>query len=305
MFSNDQINHILSIFDKQIAFFAARTLGTDVLSDQEKQTLSDAGVDVRKLQADPAYDLVTLNFHLGLLSNVLSSKKIREMPYEQLVKYIESGNYIPLTQKEQAIIASIKRQSLSDIRSAKGKIFSDINNVVNKEFLSNRANQEQFIRDKIQNTRVSRKNIAQEIARLTGDWSRDFDKSVQYISHTALNEGRASLLERRSGKEAKVYFQVQPDACESCKGAYLKKGSNEPIVFPLSSIQANGNNIGKKQRDWLPTINAIHPACRCLLSEYIEGTVWDGVKFVAPKDRKTTVERPKIRIVFNNQEYFV
>lgn len=309
MLSPDQIHTILDILDKQLIFFAARNIGPSLLSDSERAILRINGIDVDRL-ASPETDLVSLNFHLGILSNILGDERVNKLSYQELVNYIKRGNHIPLTAKEKAVIQSIQMQSMADIRSLRGRIFQDINNVVGSEFATVRGNQEQFIRQNILNetaSRESRKNIARKIAGLTGDWSRNFEKSVQYISHTALNEGRLAMVERRAqeeGRPPRVYFQVQIDACDHCKKAYLKKGG-EPKLFTVSELQRNGTNIGRKQKDWLPTISALHPHCRCLLTEYIEGSIWDGVRFTIPKDSPSTIIRPKIRIVVDNQEYYV
>jgi len=308
MLSADELHKILEILDRQFILFIGSTLGEQGLSDSDKQTLKEAGIDYKKLY-DESKDLAHLNFQLGLLSNIIGDKAANKFDYKSLVKYIKEGNYIPLNQTEKAVLQSIKMQSLADIRSAKGRIFNDINNVVSNQLATERANQEEFIREKISEgvaKRKSRKEIAREIARLTGDWKRDFNKSVAYISHTAFNEGRAAMIERRYGgnDKARVWFKVQPDACVACKKAYLKP-SDEPIVFTLQEIQANGTNIGKKQADWLPC-QCMHPFCRCLMQEYIPGTIWEKSRFIVdPSKPKNAVNRPKIRVLINGVEHWV
>lgn len=311
MLTPDQIHTIMELLDRQLLYFAGSTLGPQVLSDQDKQLLADHRVDYQRIY-DASKDLVVTNFHLGMLSNVLGDERTQQLNYNQLYKFIESGQHIPLNERECATIESIKMQSMADIRSAKGRIFQDINNIVGDQLLSTRANQEQFIRQQVlQGTeqRKSRIEIARNIARLTGDWSRNFNKSVQYISHTALNEGRLAVIQRRYGSntEAKVFFQVQSDACDHCVKHYLTAGpGSEPIIFTLKQLQQNGTNIGRKTAEWKATIQPLHVNCRCLLTEYIEGTKWDGQRFVTPKGGyKSPLNRDKIRIVFDGKEYFV
>lgn len=306
MLTPDQTHKILELLDRQLLFFAGTTLGTHVLTDHEKSILSDNRIDYNRLY-DVTKDVITLNYHLGMLSNILSQAK--GLQYNDLVKYIVSGQHIPLSERERATIDSLKMQSMADIRSHRGKIFQDINNVVSNELGNLKADQQEFIRETIlQGTRErkSRKNIAREIAKLTGDWSRNFDKSVQYISHTALNEGRAAILERRYGSQAKVYFQVQDDACDHCVKHYLTQGrGSQPKVFTLKELQYNGSNIGRKQSEWKPVLHALHVNCRCLATEFIPGTEWDGNRFIHPKGYQSAVNRAKIRIVFQGKEYFV
>lgn len=308
MLTPDQVNQIMGLLDKQLIFFASKTLGSHVLTEQEKSVLADHGIDYNRAY-DPTKDVVELNFHLGLLSNILSKTEAKNLEYKDLVKYIQSGQHIALSERERFTIDSLKMQSMADIRSHRGKIFQDINGVVNNELGNLKADQQEFIKETIlQGTRErkGRKTIAREIVKLTGDWSRNFDKSVQYISHTALNEGRAAMMERRYGSEAKVYFQVQQDACEQCVKHYLTAGAgSEPKIFTLKELQQNGSNIGRKQGEWKPVLHALHVHCRCLATEYIEGTIWDGVRFIYDKTVQKPLNRPKIRIVFQGKEHFV
>lgn len=313
MLSQDELNSILNIIDKQFLLFVGSTIGPSALTDAESATLRKNGIDPESLY-EPGKDIASLNYQLGMLSGILSQSQMEGFTYDSLSKYIQSGNYIPLNATEKEIVRSIQNQSLADIRSYKGRIFQDINNVVNNQFNSDRANQEAFLREKITEgvqARKSRKQIARDIAKLTGDWVRDFKKSVAYISHTAFNEGRAAIIQNKAGGgEPRVYFQVQRDACPQCIKAYLNGGpGSEPIVFTLSELQANGTNIGRKQADWQPVLGAMHPHCRCLLTEFIEGQIWDGSKFVYPKTEPTVdpskPPRPKIRVVINGREAWV
>ncbi len=310
MLTPQQVHVVLDLIDRQLVFFAGKTMGEYVLSNEDKNILASHRIDYRTLYSAKD-DLVTTNFQLGMLSNILGDERTKVMSYNELIKFIESGQYIPLNATERATIDNLKMQSLSDIKAARGRIFQDINNVVNNIHSSNTTNQQELIRHEIiQGTedRKSRRVIAKEIARLTGDWSRNFNKSVQYISHTALNQGRAAILQRRyqqSGKEPRMYFLVQNDACPHCVKLYLKNG--EPIIFTLKELQDNGSNIGRKQSEWKATLSAVHVHCRCTVTEYIEGTVWDGKKFAFPKNQpyKSPLNRSKIKVIFNNQEYFI
>lgn len=315
MLTSDQLQDILTILDRQLTLFIATTIGEDGLSDRDKKTLKASGVDYNKLYKQ-GKDLITLNYQLGLLSNLLSQKMIKKMTGQQLIKYIESGQHIPLNERERETVRGIKMQSLADIRSNGAKIFQDINRVVQNVFGSHRANQQEFIRDTIAEgtaKRQSIKTIAKTISRLTGDWSRNFSKSVVYISHTALNEGRAAAIARRyeDSSEAKIYFQVQKDACPKCKQLYLDD-KGEPIIFTLKELQVNGTNIGRKQADWKPTLGALHVHCRCLATEYIEGQEWREGRYMWPTnkkgesiERKPTIKRKLIRVLINGVEHFV
>lgn len=307
----DQLHDIMEILDRQMIMFVGESLGPEMLSDEERRRMASFGIDPDTLY-DPTKDPVVINYHLGMISDIMGSRKTQGMTYDELKRYIASGQNIDLTPRERASINNVKTQSLADIRAAKGRIFADINNIATQQFGTSRAAQEEFIRNEIVNgleKRDSVKKIATELAKKTGDWSRDFSKSVKYISHTALNEGRAAMMERRFGdNNVKIYFHVQPGACDHCVKHYLTGGvGSEPKIFTLKELQANGTNIGRKVRDWRPTLGAMHPHCRCLATEYVEGEEWDGEKFVFPKDKpyESLLNRPKARVTINGQEKLV
>lgn len=307
--TNDQVHEILSIIDRQIAFYVGQTLGDQYLTENQKELLSKNGIDVGSLYK-VSNDTVSLNFHLGMLSDIIGSNAIQNLTFDQLKHYIVSGQHIPLTQQEKEVINSVKHQSLADIKSIQGKIFQDVNNTVANEGNKLRAQQE-FIREHIiigLQKRESVKKISLNLAKLTGDWTRNFTKSVSYISHQALNEGRLAMIQRRyEGGDGQIYFIVQNSACEKCVKAYLTNGhGSQPKIFTIKELLHNGSNIGRKSNEWLPVIGPMHPSCRCAISEYHQGEQWNGHRFVAPSQGyQPTIKRNKVRIQFNGAEYFV
>jgi hypothetical protein len=146
--SPDQLHTVLEILDRQLALFVAESLGPEMLSDEEKRKLRQYGIDYESLY-DKSKDLVTLNYNLGVLSQVLEAKETNNLTFNDLKTYLSSGQHIELTAKEIAVINNIKSQSLADIRANKGRIFNDINQIASKEFSNTRANQEKVIQDHI------------------------------------------------------------------------------------------------------------------------------------------------------------
>lgn len=259
-----EVDQLLEILDRQFLFFTASHLGPEFLSYKDKRMLNSLGIDYQNMYSE-GRDPITLNFQLGMLSEVLGSEEIMRMTFPQLRQYIEQGRAIPLNQKEKRVIQSVKNQSLSDIRSIKGRIFNDVNSIINEGERDQRHAYEKIIRDEVVeglSNRESIRDIARNLARKTGDWSRDFQRIVQYISHAALNEGRASIVERKydGAQNAEVYFQVQPGACKHCIKHYLTGGwGSAPRIFTLEQLYDNGSNIGRKVNDWEATVHPLHP----------------------------------------------
>lgn len=309
--SPQQTNSLLEIINRNQAIIIGREFGLDFLSDYDKFLLQSFGVDLDVLYS-PQTDTIFTSFHFGLLSDALKDiGEVENITYQDLFDYISNGDYIPLTQRELATLNSIKTQSLASLKGINNRIFQDINNILQD---SSRKAQEEFIRNEIERgvrNKKTTREIANEIAHKTGDWSRDFDRIVQYTSQSAYEKGKAAAIERQYGDDSEifVYKQVYPGACKHCVKLYLTNGiGSEPKVFKLSELKANGSNVGRKVADWLPTLDPIHPYCRCSLV-YLSTAVkpaWD-------KDKKAFEEvkialkkpRPKVKAIVGGKEVYV
>ena len=59
--------------------------------------------------------------------------------------------------------------------------------------------------------------------------------------------------------------------CEYCYRFWFMPDRVTPKVYKLSELIANGSNIGRKQREWKPTIDITHPHERHILVELRDG----------------------------------
>ena len=103
---------------------------------------------------------------------------------------------------------------------------------------------------------------------------------------------------KNHGADAEVYFDVYPGACMACRELYLTDPENpdsEPKIFKLSELIENGNNIGRKRADWLPTISPTHPYCRCTLNYKQPGFAWDEEVRAYTKPIKRVPKNPKLQ----------
>lgn len=306
MLTPDQIEKIAEILNNRISFFIGKSLGKDYLSTQQKDQLKRLGVNLEelyKLHKDPIF----LNYQLGRMSQILTKYETGRYNLQRLMQAIRRGEYIKMSPRETASLRSIKMQSLADIRSFQGQIFTDINNVVNKSE-SKRLAQEKFIKKEIKSGLVSRKSykeIAQDLGNKTGDWARNWNRIVQFVGQTAFEQGRADMIQEKHGDDSLVYKTVYEGACKHCIRLYLTRGiGSEPIIFKLSELRANGNNIGRKADDWKPVVGPVHPYCRCPLHYVDKDEKWneEEKKFEVPIDTPITprVKRSRVRMVLEN-----
>ena len=118
--------------------------------------------------------------------------------------------------------------------------------------------------------------IAKSLAKITGEARRDWMRVVATELHTAMEEGRASVIKSRGG-EPLVYKRPQADGCRRCKALYLEKDGVTPRVFTLSALEANGTNVLRKAQEWQPVVGAVHPWCQCQIHELPAGFAFNDV----------------------------
>ncbi len=308
MLSAKQVIELLSIIEKNGTIFIAQNLGPDYLTPSETERLLRMGIDPTKIYS-PHKDFILQQFYLGLISDAMG-RDVQKVTFNDIRDNLKRGSYIPQTFREKATIESIRKQFLGDIRGINGKVFTNITGIISDSEAQNREAYEKVIRDEVERGKLAKKTnrqISNEIHHKTGDWSRDFDRIVEYIGHQAFDEGRAALYEQQDGEEAKVYKDVYPGACKHCIRLYLKGGiGSEPKVFMLNVLRANGTNIGRKVADLKPVVGSTHPYCRCTINRLEDGMVWDPEqgRFIREKKIKITGRKP-VKITFGDKVYNV
>jgi len=314
LFTPQQISDLLDLLNKQNLIFISSKLGYNYLTEEEREKLLKFGINPYHLYKE-SNDVTLMSFHFGLVSDFIGNKDSKDIKYNDLKEYFEKGQHIPLTAIERNTIDSIKKQYLGDIKANNGQIFKDINNIISTNEKNNRLAYEKVIRDEVQKGILMKKTsseIARDIARKTGDWSRNFKRIVDFISHTAFDEGRAASIADKYGDDALVYKSVHTGACIYCVKAYLTGGiGSDPKIFKLSQLKVNGNNIGRKASEFKPVIGSHHPNCRCTLHYYNPNYQWNvkdqvfNISKIKQKEIKTRPNRKPIRITIRGKEYLV
>lgn len=104
------------------------------------------------------------------------------------------------------------------------------------------------------------------------DAQRDWLRVAASETRLAYNAGRLQAMEEQGLR--KIYYLVQPDACEHCRRLLLHPDGT-PRVFRLGDVLATlattgGTNVGRKaskigdpQEGWVVTGGILHPHCRC------------------------------------------
>lgn len=304
MFNFNQIQELLQAVEKMHVTFIGDQLGSDILTKEDKKVLKGFGIDWRKRYTNSGK--LDEMFRLGMLAEALGQDVTQNMPYSKFKKYLSSGNLLPLTAAERNALSIVKFQAYSDIKGLGNRVSRDFSQVFIEADQKLRAKYENIIRTESEQAillRKTSKELASILREKTQDWSRDFDRIADYIMHSALDSGIAQQILKTHGEDAEVYKDVYLGACKQCIKAYLTGGiGSRPKIFKLREILANGNNIGKKQENWLPVIGPHHNWCRCTLQQKPMDSEWDESNRDFKTARNTRgvvrVSKPKIYVEF-------
>lgn len=310
IFTIEQIQEITGIVDFHSSYLVFQVLGKESLSDFDRLMLEQNGINVGELVSKfPPY---WQGYMFGRLTGQLNNYQAGQIDYNDFLKYIKTGQYIPLTSREKEEYDIAKQKSYGHIKGLGNKIKTNVNDILTEESTKRRQEYEKVIKDEIKRGVVERKSIQSvisEIGHKTGDWNRDWGRIVETEMQDIFNKGRAEQIRKDKGEGVKVYKETYPKACRFCIKLHLTNGiGSKPIIFTIPQLEANGNNIGKKQADWKAGIGVVHPNCRCNLTYIPKGYEWDDEKggFDVPKDYKPKVERQsKVEMKVGDKTFYI
>lgn len=310
IFTDSQIEEILGLIDYQTAFLVGANMGTDMLSREERAILNKFDVSVEKLYQK--FPPAVKSFFFGRLTAMLSEYQSKQIDYNDFIKFLNKGQYVPLSPRENAELKAIRKMSTSHIRSLGNRMKTSVEGIIFEEDSAYRNEREKVLRDELKQGVLDKRsltNIVNEIGKKTGDWTKDWGRIVDTEMNNIYQQGRAQTIIDTSSIEAKVYKMPFPDACRHCIRLYLTSGvGSKPRVFTLEELVANGTNVGRKVRDWKAVLGSMHPHCRCHLVHVLPGQVWDEEKqmFDFPKKIENKVKRKsKIKVTVGDKVFNV
>lgn len=299
VFTQSQIQDMLSILTRYQLTFILNQLGPTYLTAAEKALLLAAGIDVNKYVNKKG--VIEHAFYFGILADAIGDDRAKKMDYPQFQKFLASKNYIPLTAEEEYALQQVKNRAYTDITNLGARMRSALSNSVLRSNQQQSLIVQKMIRSKTIKAielRSGARALAADLANTSQDWEVDWLRIAYYLTHEAYNAGRAQDILKNHGANAEVYFDVYDGACKRCKELYLEDPDDpdsKPIVFKLNDIIANGNNIGRKSADWKPTISPTHPYCRCTINYKDPDLEWDADLRAFVKVKKKTSTNPRLQ----------
>jgi len=306
MFNKLEIDNIVSLIEYHYSMMIFSSLGGESLSEVDKMLLQSYGVNIDEFKVD--YPPYLQMFLLGRLTTILGDKNTLKLNKEDFDQYLKRGQFVPLSSREKEEYGISRQITYNHLKGLGGKVTGATRDILLEE------QKKQIISEEISEGIKNRKSVDSIISDLghrTGEWDRDWKRIVVTEMQNIFSRGRAAEIEKKYGLEAKVYKSVFSGACRHCIRLYLTNGiGSEPKTFILKELIANGSNVGRKVEDWLPTIDATHPFCRCLLMQKFLGQVWDGVKgffkYLSDVVTPGKVKRlSKIKVTVGDKEFYV
>lgn len=291
IFTKNQVEHLLDIIDLHTSMFIVTQMGGDVLSSQDRYILNKFGFNYKTLVRK--YPPYLQSFIFGRLTSWLTDNQANSIVYSDFKQYLESGQYFPLTDKEQTLYDISINRSYKHIKNLGDKQKDELTKQISEEDIRREMSKAIQNRDSIQ-------TIISNWRHQTDNWQRDYGRIAETEMNSIMNLGRASQFIEKYGENVKVWKETFQLACRHCIRLHCTAGiGSKPIVKPISEIISNGSNIGRKVDDWKFTIDSEHPFCRCLLKYFLEGMVWsEELKdFVWPEKYERKIERKSKAII--------
>lgn len=252
----EQLQKVQKIVEKHHNAFVVSAIGPEAVDPGVLTELEQAGLIEGHLNS------VEQAYLYGQLLGILQNKATANMSFDAFQKYVRK-NPIPLSVPEQRAVKFAQLSAAGYLKGLGNKVNQQTGNILIEADSKLRAKLERVVRDKTaQNIakRETAKQLKSDLGWASKDWTRDWDRIAVTEKQTAMQTGLADHIAKRYGEEALVAKRSMPDACKHCDRLYNGPDGN-PRIFPLSTLVANGTNVGKKTAEWQAVIGTVHPHC--------------------------------------------
>lgn len=215
-----------------------------------------------------ALDILSDAYMYGQVVATMKAQK----PTQAAVTKQRAENPIQLSAVEKEAIDWARHSAAVHVRGLGNQVADDFSTVAIEADRQLRKEYEKVIRDEVVegiDERKAWREVASSIGHATEDWSRDLGRIAATEMQRAMQEGFAQGLTKREGGDPDAIMVAKfpmPDACKHCVAHHLTAGQGSaPRVFKLSTLEANGSNVGRKAAEWKPVVGPLHPWCACEL----------------------------------------
>lgn len=280
VFLESQIQEVLETIDFQTTFFIAGNISSEILTQEDIQILKKFGIDVTK--DFPGFTSFQKLYYFGRLASILGPLNAQKVTYVDLKKYLQRGQFVPLSSAEKDTLRYLEKKSYNHIKGLGQTMKSFVSGKIEDENIATRRYYEEVIGDSLKRAVIERdsvRSVVSQIGEKTGDWSRDLGRIAQTELQDAYEHGKGAAFNDIYGNKKVYYKQVYPGACRFCIKLYLTNGiGSTPRLFTYQELLENGSNIGRKQDNWKATLGTVHPYCYDQDTEVLTDKGWKYFK---------------------------
>lgn len=296
MFDISDIWKMIDIIKRNQALFIGTQLGLEYLSPYDIILLQSYGIDPDQF-ADQIGDIERA-YYFGMMAQILGGKKSFKTKPDEFEEWFVNELAKPQSTTRKQGLKFLKNRTYNDLSGLGNKI----TNKFSQKILTASTAEQNKIRAGIKDKTVeayqkgkSKQWLASELRAMTEDWARDFSRMADYLLQEAYGFGRAQQILEDYGPDAKVYKQTFPGVCKPCEKNYGTPGE-KPVIYEISDLIANGNNIGKKDQE--PVVGPAHPWARSILHVVPPNSEWDDAKkdFVVKRNKRGVKRKSKVKI---------
>lgn len=266
----DQLREVRQIVEDHHHAFVANVIDPATVAPDIVKRLKAKGMIA------PEVESIKDSYLYGQLVASLESAKVAKMGYGEFKKYL-ARNPIPLSAAEHHAVQMAQMSAAQYCVGLGNRVNLDTGAVLIEADAKLRARMVEEITDATaQNIarRQSVKSLKTDLGWIAKDWARDWTRIAVTEKQNAMQHGQADSYRRQYGDDVLVAKRVMDGACQHCMRVY-NDPNGQPRIFKLSTLEANGTNVGRKAVDYRATLGPIHPFCSCVLVRIPAGWGFD------------------------------
>jgi hypothetical protein len=299
-----QLNDVIKVVKLQQALFFASNFHPQTLTEEDYQVLKKAGIDPKVLAKE--FTPFEQAFYFGRVVALLANRA-SIIDYNDFMQYLRRGEFLPNTAVQNEALRAVEKRAYTYITKLGEKIVDTIQNQAADPVTAPLI--KQAIKTAIEKNQTVR-DIVSFLGNKTQDWNRDFGRIGDTELQNAYQVGQLSEYLRMYGSDVLVYKDVMPGACRHCVELYLTNGvGSKPRLFTAQQLLQNGINIWRRVKDWKPTLESLHPHCRCQLHHAPKGAEWSKEKqdFVYPANVVEEAKKiqGKIKVTVGTRKFVI
>lgn len=262
--SQKTIEKIRQIINKHYNRLIISVLGNDLLSQQELNELKNAGYDISNKDS-----LLSLAYHHNFINapiDKISPTSVGDMKSQQSVTGIK-----PIGEAHDFTVDHLNETTKQYINKLKLDVGSRVEGFIRQNNVDYKFNALSNLDRTDLADRLVKESSVGKVKQLLRDSSGDANRDWNRIALTELgNAIGAGSVDRivsdnmnKDTDDIYVYRIIVGDSitCKFCRQFYGDVG-NAPKIYKLSTLLANGSNIGKNTSQWRPVTGSTHPNTR-------------------------------------------